>query len=76
MGSYKVAGSSDSRFIYGQMASIQAFFNPTFHKIYLNPCLLAQSPASCVLIPCQLSACPGKMGPSIDHLDTHQCQTS
>ena len=39
----------------------------------LNPCPV--SPASCVVTPCQLSACPGNMGPVKDHLGIRRCQT-
>ena len=73
VGSHEVAGPSDQKNFYDHVASIQAVFSPKYHKTQLNHCPV--SPASRVVIPCQLSACPGKMEPFIDHPGTLGRQT-
>ena len=52
-----------------QMASIGAIVSSTYHTRHLNP--LPTSPASCVVIYTQLSACPGEIEPFKDHPGTH-----
>ena len=70
MGSHEVVGPSNSN---GQMASIQAFSCSTHHEMQLHQCPV--SLASFVVIPCWLSAQPGKLEPLTDRPSIHGCQT-
>ena len=57
--SHEVAETFDTKTFYGQMSSIQTVFSFT----------------RTVVIPCQLSAWPGKLDPFTDNPSTCGCQT-
>ena len=71
--SHEVAGSSNTKTFYGQMALIQAVFSSTCLKMKLHR--YPVSPASPVVIPCRLSALPGKLEPFTDYPSIRGRQT-
>ena len=66
VGSNKVVGSSNKQF-YAQMVSIQAVLSFKYPKIYVAKSMASLTSQSCGNSLPQVSSCPGKMGPFIDH---------